>query len=272
MEKYTIKILPSLKSKCYIFLFLFIFFIIFIYWVFFIAILRIWRPPINVIIACSGLWIPSRCCSSLGFEGTNARRRCTKTGSQLDIMVKESLKVLKKLHLFVYMCYGIILCEFTKSKIADICGVFHFVSFADKCRCKSKCIWQPRLGYPVTNWFASLECHPRGWIKKSITPRRKAEITFDRLDIKQCKRGLFLWQRIFNRVTKHIVPLSRGGDSPPRLCFCVLPFQPRNWIGQSAKIVPLILLYRGCIRSRGARHSRSTSFATAFNINKTMII
>ena len=74
------------------------------------------------------------------------------------------------------MRYDIILSEFTKSKVVDICRFFHFVLFVNKFGCKRRHIWQPRLSYLVPNWFALLKHRPRDWMKNSIIHAAKPKL------------------------------------------------------------------------------------------------
>lgn len=77
---------------------------------------------------------------------------------------------------------NIVLREQSKTKVANICELFYFVSFESKRGCNRKYLREPRFCYPDPNWFTSLKSRPRGWIKNSINICHKAKNIFERWD------------------------------------------------------------------------------------------
>lgn len=114
----------------------------------------------------------------------NAQRQCRKLDSQLDNLIKKTS--LKKIYLLMNMCNYMILREYSKNKIENICGFFYFVYFVSNYGCKRRRAIS--TSYSILNLFASLEHRPRSWIKNNIISRGKANITFGEPDENQCKR------------------------------------------------------------------------------------
>ena len=157
----------------------------------------------------------------------NVWRICTKIDSQLDIMVKKNLKILKNPHLSVYSRYNIVLCKPSKNKNANIHEFFHFVAFTNECGCN-------RIHYLDFVMWIRTRCFDRRsftWLDSNLLhPRREAKITFNRLDKKQCKMSNSFDKRFLTTFSKQIVSLSRGGDGLPRFCLPAttrksIPFQ-----------------------------------------------